>query len=231
MPFKKAKIAIIDYDLGNTQSVSNALEFLGYKTIISDKKEVLMTADALILPGVGAFEIAMNAIKQRNLIEILSEIVLIHKKPILGICLGMQLLATTSEENAPENNPHKGLDFIAGNVRKITPTLHASVPHVGWNNIESTQNSVLYERLNQNSNQNNGQNNQNDNQNNQSKNFYFDHTFYFDCDAKYQSSVCDYGGLKLTAAVQKDNIFGVQFHPEKSQNNGLRLFRGFIENI
>ncbi len=216
MTHKKAKIAIIDYGLGNTQSVSNALEFLGYKTIISDKKEVLMAADALILPGVGAFEIAMNAIKQRNLIEILSEIVLIHKKPILGICLGMQLLATFSDENATENNPHKGLNFIAGNVQKITPIIHATIPHVGWNNIETTQNSILYQRLNE---------------SNTSNNFYFDHTFYFDCEAKYQSSICDYGGLKLTAAVQKDNIFGVQFHPEKSQNNGLRLFRGFIENI
>lgn len=208
MRYKNTQIAIIDYDLGNTYSVQNAVEFLGYKVYVTDEYDKLKKANALILPGVGAFEPAIQSILRKNLDKILAELVLHEKKPLLGICLGMQLLATTSEENGL----HKGLNFIEGNVRKIMPKNNATVPHVGWNDLVITQESKIYKGLKDN------------------KNFYFDHSYHFDCEDKYISAFCNYGDLQLTASIQKENIYGVQFHPEKSQNNGLRLFRAFIEN-
>lgn len=209
MKNRNATIAIIDYDLGNTKSVSNAIQYLGYKTIITSEQEILAKADILILPGVGAFEEAMKSINAKKLDKILNELVIKEQKPIIGICLGMQLLATHSEENGL----FEGLNFIEGEIKKIIPTHKVSVPHVGWNDLQCDGNSILFKNLLE------------------SKNFYFDHSFYFDCNKKYVSSSCNYGGLEITASVQKNNIFGVQFHPEKSHNNGLRLFRSFIENI
>ncbi|PKQ70840.1 imidazole glycerol phosphate synthase subunit HisH [Raineya orbicola] len=208
MKYKNIQVAIIDYDLGNTYSVLNAIEFLGYKVFVTSEYEKLKKANAIILPGVGAFEAAIKSIVRKELDKILTELVLQEQKPLLGICLGMQLLANTSEENGL----HQGLGFIEGNVKKITPKSKAAVPHVGWNDLNIIQNSKIYSRLKD------------------SKNFYFDHSYHFECESQYISATCNYGGLSLVASVQKNNIFGVQFHPEKSQNNGLRLFRAFIEN-
>ncbi len=208
MKYKHTQIAIIDYDLGNTYSVLNAIEFLGYKVLVTSDYEKLKKADAIILPGVGAFEAAIKSIIRKGLDKILAELVLQEQKPLLGICLGMQLLANSSEENGF----HQGLGFIEGSVKKIIPISDATVPHVGWNDLNMVQDSKIYSKLKD------------------SKNFYFDHSYYFECESKYVSATCSYGGLSLAASVQKNNIFGVQFHPEKSQNNGLRLFRAFIEN-
>jgi imidazole glycerol-phosphate synthase subunit HisH len=208
MKYKNAQIAIIDYDLGNTQSVKNAIEYLGYKVWVSDEYEKLKKADALILPGVGAFEAAMNSIQKKQLDKIIQELVIAHQKPILGICLGMQLLASTSEENGI----HHGLNLIEGNVKKIIPKTNVTVPHVGWNDLVIKSEVKIYQNLKG------------------SKNFYFDHSYYYDCESQYISASCQYGGLSITASIQKNNVMGVQFHPEKSQNNGLRLFRSFIEN-
>lgn len=203
------KIVIVDYGIGNTYSVSNAIGYLGYhKLKISDQEKVIAEADALILPGVGAFEVCINNLREKHLDTILSEQVLVKKKPILGICVGMQMLATFSQENGL----HKGLNWIEGGVKKLELLKQYAVPHVGWNNVKFNVKTPLFDRLEENC------------------NFYFDHSFYFDCDEKYVSAYCDYG-IKLTAAVQRDNIFGVQFHPEKSQTTGLKSFRSFFNAL
>jgi len=203
------KIVIVDYGIGNTHSVSNAIRYLGYKKLkISDQEKTIDEADILILPGVGAFEEAMNNLRSRNLHQILNEQILVKKKPILGICLGMQMLATHSEENGI----YEGLNWIDGRVKKLELPKNYAIPHVGWNNVTVNKVGPLFNRNTQNS------------------NFYFDHSYYFDCDEKYVTGFCDYG-IKVTAAVQSKNIFGVQFHPEKSQTNGLKLFRGFFNSV
>ena len=202
-------IVIIDYGVGNTHSVLNAIKFLGYKNItISDNETIIKKSDALILPGVGAFEECINNLIVRNLDKILNESVIINKKPILGICVGMQLLATNSEENGL----HNGLDWIKGSVQKIKAPKPLSVPHVGWNDVKNMNQNILFNR------------------NVDNANFYFDHSYHFVCDENYVAGYCDYGS-RITAAVQRENIFGVQFHPEKSQTNGLKLFRSFFNSI
>jgi glutamine amidotransferase len=205
----KQKIVIVDYGIGNTQSVNNALQYLGYhKLKITDNAAFIEEADLLILPGVGAFDEGIGNLKSRRLDDLLSEEVLVKKKPVLGICLGMQLFATYSEENGR----HDGLNWIEGAVVKLSLPPGYSVPHVGWNNVVVKSTSPLYNRVENNS------------------NYYFDHSYHFQCDDKYISGYCDYG-ITITASVQKDNIFGVQFHPEKSQTNGLKLFRSLINAI
>jgi len=203
------EIVIIDYGVGNTYSVMNAIKTLGYRniTISADEKKI-NAADALILPGVGAFEACISNIKQRKLDEILGDAVLIRKKPILGICVGMQLLADTSEENGL----HEGLGWIPGSVKKINAPKHFPIPHVGWNEIIFAQESCLQSNKSVN------------------PNFYFDHSYHFVCEDEYVAAFCEYG-VKIIAAVQRDNIFGVQFHPEKSQVSGLKLFRSFFNSI
>lgn len=202
-------IVIVDYGVGNTYSVSNAIRHLGYQKMkISDDESVISNADVIILPGVGAFDEAMRNLKHRHLDDILNEQIIVRKKPILGICVGMQLLATYSEENGK----HEGLNYIEGVVKKLDIPKTFSVPHVGWNDISIQTKEPVFTK--------------NDDQ----SNFYFDHSYYFDCEEKYVSAYCDYS-IKVTAAVQKDNIFGVQFHPEKSQVSGLKLFRGFFNSI
>ena len=203
------KICIVDYEVGNTYSVFHALEYLGYSKVkITDKENVISEAEALILPGVGAFDEAAKNLRKRNLDKILNEQVLVKKKPILGICVGMQMLATHSEENGI----HEGLNWIEGRVKKLELPEGFRVPHVGWNNVNIDNKAPLFQK------------------NITSTNFYFDHSYHFNCESKYISSWCDYG-VKVTASVQKDNIFGVQFHPEKSQSNGLKLFRNFFNFV
>ncbi|MCW7471394.1 imidazole glycerol phosphate synthase subunit HisH [Leptospira kanakyensis] len=203
------RICIIDYGVGNTESVSNALQYLGYKKLVlSDQYHEIEKADVLILPGVGAFGEAKKNLDARNLVDILNEFVLVKKKTILGICLGMQLLATNSEENGF----HSGLNWIPGKVKKLSLPEGYLIPHVGWNSIEITKETPLYNKLHSGS------------------NFYFDHSFHYECEKQYISAHCNYG-IQIAASVQKDNIFGVQFHPEKSQNVGLKLFRSFFNSV
>ncbi len=203
------KIVIIDYGIGNVHSVMNAISFLGYKKLkITANESTINEADVLILPGVGAFDESIKNLRARNLHHILSEIVLVKKKPILGICIGMQMLAASSEENGF----HEGLNWIEGSVKKLVLPKEFAIPHVGWNNVNFVNTEPLFVRNMANS------------------HFYFDHSYYFDCEEKYISGYCDYG-KRMPAAIQKENIFGVQFHPEKSQNNGLKLFRSFFNSI
>ena len=204
----KLKVVIVDYGVGNTHSVANAIKVLGYQVEISKEVDKIRNAHALILPGVGAFEKAINNLREHNLDEILSEEVLIKAKPILGICLGMQMMATISEENGL----HKGLNWIPGKVVKLAPENNLPVPHVGWNNLE-IRDGKLYNRLAD------------------SPHFYFDHSFHFRPDnASHISAICNYAG-EVIAAIQFNNICGVQFHPEKSQIAGLKVFRSFLNSV
>lgn len=202
------KILIIDYGVGNDQSVINALESLGYDFLVSNKKKDVENAKVFILPGVGAFGEAMKNLEKFKITQLLKHQVLKKKKPILGICLGFQVFADWSEENGF----HKGLGFIKGGVVRFKEKKGFRVPHVGWNTIQIIKKDPLFSKLKD------------------SSNFYFDHSYYLKCDRKYTSATCDYG-KEVVVAVQKDNIFGVQFHPEKSQNNGLKLFKSFFDNL
>jgi imidazole glycerol-phosphate synthase subunit HisH len=205
----KKNIAIIDYGVGNTHSVKEAMALLDCNVSITNDPQKLEKADALILPGVGAFEAAMDNLHQRDLIGPLNEIVVKGKKPILGICLGMQLLADYSEENGY----HEGLGWIKGKVVRIEPKKNIRVPHVGWNDVEVKNAEPLFERIN-------GE-----------ANFYFDHSYHFiPTDENNVVARVGYGD-PIVAAVKMDNIHGVQFHPEKSQITGLRLLKGFLNSI
>lgn len=205
---KRPDVLVIDYKVGNHLSIINALTFLGYNFMVSNKQEDIVNAPSYILPGVGAFGEAMKNLQELGIVDCLNEQVLVKKKPILGICLGMQVMADDSEENGR----HRGLGWVAGRVIKIEARENLRVPHVGWNDIEIRKKEPLFARLGD------------------SPNFYFDHSYHFVCDQENIAANCSYGG-KITAAVQKGNIFGVQFHPEKSQNNGLKLFRGYFNYL
>ena len=206
----KNKIVIIDYNVGNTNSIFNALKYLGYNVSISNSANDIEKADFLILPGVGAFEEAMNNIKRLDLLKILDNNVLKNKKPILGICLGMQILATDSEENGL----HYGLNWIPGSVKKIKINSSLKVPHVGWNEVVQKSNKNIFFS----------------NSIFDKPNFYWDHSYYFDCEDEYKIAICNYE-IEIPAIIGKDNIFGIQFHPEKSQTNGLRIFRSLFNHF
>lgn len=203
----KGKVVIVDYHVGNINSVYNAVKRLGYNVIISNKRNEIEESDALIMPGVGAFAEAINNINQLNLKPILNDQVLYKKKPVLGICIGMQLMADFSEENGL----YEGLGWIPGAVKKIPYQEALLVPHVGWNEINPVfGKEILFS-----------------NAEFENPCFYWDHSYYFDCKVEYKAATVEYGST-LSAIIAKENIFGVQFHPEKSQTNGLRLFRSFF---
>lgn len=203
------KIAIIDYGMGNVQSVANALEFLGYTATITDDHDLLKAADAYILPGVGAFAEAMNNLRARHLIPLLHRQVIEAGKPILGICLGMQLFLQSSEEMGL----HEGFGWIEGKVIAMTPDSTLRVPHVGWNDIIAKEDASLFAGVNKDA------------------HFYFDHSYHVVCEERYVSAKCQYGSYELTAALQHKNVFATQFHPEKSQTKGLKLLRNFLNFI
>jgi len=204
----KNKILIIDYGVGNDQSVINVIDFLGYDFLVSNKKEDILKSSAYILPGVGAFNEAMKNLNSLGIAELLKKQVLSNKKPIFGICLGFQVLADYSEENGF----HEGLGFIKGGVVKLEAKRGLRVPHVGWNTLKIIKKDPLFSNIDK------------------EPSFYFDHSYHLRCDNSYISAECFYG-RDIAVAVQKDNIFGVQFHPEKSQNNGLKLFRSFFNYL
>jgi imidazole glycerol-phosphate synthase subunit HisH len=203
---RPTRIDIIDYGMGNLQSVRNALERVGCEVRVSSDAAGMSGADALILPGVGAFGEAMSNLQQRKLIEPLRRSVLDEGKPILGICLGMQLLADSSEERGD----YRGLSLIPGKIREIPVSSELRLPHIGWNGVSVRKSDPLFRSIPD------------------GGDFYFVHSYRFECDSAYVAGVTDYG-TETIAAVQKDCIFGVQFHPERSQQKGLRLLRNFVD--
>ena len=185
----KITIGIIDNQLGNISSVANAINFLGENFVISSSTSVLESVDAYILPGVGAFPQAINNFQRNGYEEFLENQILIKRKPFLGICLGMQMLADTSEEQQIT----RGLGWISGSVTKIQHNDLHPIPHVGWNNLRQKISSPLLEKLDS------------------SPNFYFDHSYEFIVkDVKNVVATCEYG-KEITSLIAKNNIFGTQF--------------------
>lgn len=200
-------VCIVDYGLGNLTSVKNTLEVLGVPSVISSSLEDIQDATHLILPGVGSFKHGMDGLEGRGLIPILREEVCTKKKKILGICLGMQLFATYGFENGK----YKGLDFIKGKVIEIDTTQSKlRLPHIGWNTVHVAGTHILTEGFEA------------------DPIFYFVHSYqYIPEDSNIIAGTCDYG-ISITALIEHVNIFGAQFHPEKSQEDGLRIFRNFL---
>ena len=204
-------IMIIDSGLGNTRSVANAFLSLGYLSVqVSARAADLKEASHIILPGVGAFGEGMSLLAKRNLIDPLREEVLGRKKPFLGICLGMQLLASQGSEMGM----YRGLDWIEGSVDRLpVDTAQYRLPHVGWNDVRAKASSRLLDG------------------NPSVLQFYFVHSYHFiPRDPAVIAGTCDYG-INFAAAVERENICGVQFHPEKSQRDGLQLLSHFVKNF
>lgn len=199
------KICIINTDSGNQKSVYNAINNLNYSVKISNTKKDLEDSTHLILPGVGAYKNLMSKITELKLNEILLEQTRIKKKPFLGICVGMQILSTFGYEFEKSS----GLDYIKGKVTKLKTTNYR-LPHVGWNSLNIKKNSELFKELDENS------------------YFYFVHSYIFEVENNLNIlSVTNYD-IDFVSSVQKENLFGVQFHPEKSQKSGLLVLKNFI---
>ncbi len=193
-------IAIIDYGAGNIFSVKNALDYIGAKSALTKEPDDIRNADALILPGVGAFPWAMKKLAESGLVDVIKEEAV--KKPFLGICLGMQLLF----EKSYEFEETEGLGFIKGNV-KLMETGDMSLPHIGWNKLEINHDCELLQGVGE-------------------AYVYFVHSYAAECSPDAVSAYCDYAG-KRTALVNKGTIYGAQFHPEKSGEAGLNILRRF----
>lgn len=200
-------IAIIDYGMGNLFSVRKVLESLGVNVEITNDPEKILAADKLILPGVGHFGKAMENLKRLNLIEVLNTAVLEHKTPILGICLGMQLMAKRSEEGDTE-----GLGWFDAEVVKfkVKDQLHFKVPHVGWNRIQVNTLSKLMSNIDD------------------ETEFYFVHSYYMKLKDPAETLNTTVYEEAFTSAVEKGNIFGVQYHPEKSHDVGEVVLANFV---
>lgn len=202
-------IAIIDYGMGNVRSLSNALEYLGADVMLSADPQELADADRLLLPGVGAFGDAMAAINASGLRDTLDRLAMVDKKPVLGVCLGMQLFAKSSVEHGN----HAGLGWLDAEILPILAAPPAKVPHVGWNAVDFADDEWLFKGLPS------GE-----------SDYYFVHSFHMVCaDPADLAGTTDHGG-KITAAVRRDNLVATQFHPEKSQDNGLQLLQNWLDH-
>lgn len=200
-------VVIIDYGLGNLASVAKAFKKAGAEIIISSHNNQISKADHLVLPGQGAFADGINNIRKLKLDKIIYQQVLKNKKPILGICLGMQLMADIGHENGI----HRGLGLIAGETIKIKPSDNIRLPHIGWDNVDLVKKSPLFSEIPNGS------------------DFYFLHSYHLAPSNKsFVSATCDYG-QEFAVAIQKDNIFSTLFHPEKSQELGLQIIKNFLE--
>ena len=193
-------IVIVDYEMGNKRSIVNALSYLGYSATVSQDAKTIQNADALILPGVGAFKDAMENIRRLSLQAPLEDAVLGKKTPLFGICLGMQILASEGFEGGKT----KGLGFIDATVEPLGSL------HVGFNSIEILQKEPLYVTIEEDT------------------HFYFDHSYHMVTPLENIAARTLYHDKLVCASIQKNNIFATQFHPEKSQRAGLKLLRNFL---
>lgn len=201
-------IAVVDYDMGNLHSVCKGLENVGAVPKITDDPAVIYQADAVVLPGVGSFDPAMQNLTSRGLIEpIISAIA--SGKPFLGICLGLQILFESSEEGI-----EPGLGVISGTVRRFRSEPGLTIPHMGWNQLQFAQDVSLWQNLPA------------------QPWVYFVHSYYVDpVDPKVRSAMVTHGSQNVTAAIAKDNLMAVQFHPEKSSSTGLQMLSNFVMQV
>lgn len=202
-------IAVVDYGMGNLHSVCKGLENVGAVPKITDSPAIIEQADAVVLPGVGSFDPAMQNLRSRNLIEPIKSVIA-SRKPFLGICLGMQILLESSEEGV-----EPGLGVIAGKVRRFRSEPGLTIPHMGWNQLQFTQRDLpLWQNLPS------------------DPWVYFVHSYYVDpVDWEVRSAIVTHGSQNVTAAIAKDNLMAVQFHPEKSSSTGLQMLSNFVSQV
>ena len=199
-------IAIIDYDAGNIKSVEKALVSLGQEVCVTRDRDVILSADKVILPGVGSFGDAMEKIRSFDLESVILEVVR-KKTPFLGICLGLQLLFERSDESPGV----KGLSILEGEIIRIPDEENLKIPHIGWNSLKYPNEGRLFQGITEES------------------YVYFVHSYYLNAkDKKIVKATTEYGAL-IEASVEKDNVFACQFHPEKSSDVGLKILKNFVE--
>ncbi|MCX7667559.1 MAG: imidazole glycerol phosphate synthase subunit HisH [Atribacterota bacterium] len=199
-------IAIVDYGIGNLHSVSKALQRLGKEIEITQSREILQKAEAIVLPGVGSFGEAVENMEKNGLVEAIRE-AHVEGKPVLGICLGLQLFFERSQESPRK----KGLAFIPGEVRKLPPT--SKIPHIGWNRVYFKKQNVAIEGIPQ------------------GRFFYFANSFYaVPEDESCVVGICNYN-VVIPAMVNADHLFGVQFHPEKSGRWGMKFLENWVKSL
>ena len=203
------QITIVEYGSGNVLSAQKSFikvtndNNINSKVLISNDLKDIKNSSHIVLPGQGAFNTCMEGLKNKpGLIEELYDFAIVKKKPFLGICIGMQMLATSSEENGF----HKGLGWIEGKI-KLLPSKQLKMPHMGWNSVRPTNNNNLISGTND---------------------YYFVHSYYFDCKNNENILAETQYGMNFTSIVGKENIYGVQFHPEKSSSQGLSLIKNFV---
>lgn len=202
-------IKIVNYGSGNIRAIGNIYDRLNIKYEVAETPNALKGAEKIILPGVGAFDETMGMLNKSGFREILDELVLGLQIPILGICVGMQILSEGSEEGTLD-----GLGWIKGSVRKIDKNLlehKPKLPHLGWNSVEIKKYSPLLENVEP------------------INGFYFIHSYYFECTDANDELTTTFYGKRFSSSVNKENITGVQFHPEKSHHNGINLLRNFSQ--
>lgn len=204
-------IAIIDYNTGNCGSIANMIRKLGGQCVITERPDEILSAERLILPGVGTFDHGMSELQRRGLIPVMEEAVFARGIPILGICLGMQLFCRSSEEGTAA-----GLGWIPARTVRFRPERVADpagirIPHMGWNHLQLQRSHPLFDDLPP------------------SPRFYFVHSFHVECDAADGVAVARHG-YEFVAAIARGRVTGVQFHPEKSHKFGMHLFRSFLRD-
>lgn len=198
-------IAIIDYDAGNLRSVEKALLSIGKDAIVTRDSDEILSADKVILPGVGAFGDAMKKLGEYGLVDTIHEAV-DSGKPFLGICLGLQLLFRRSDES----DGVEGLSILPGEILRIPDAPGIKIPHIGWNSLEVSEGARLFKGLGEN------------------PYVYFVHSYYLKADDdSIVAATAEYGGTLIHASVQKDNVYACQFHPEKSGSVGMQILKNF----
>ena len=201
-------ITIIDYGMGNLGSIANMIKKVGGKSVITSNKDEIKKAKKLLLPGVGAFDNAVKNLKNLDLWDLIKEKVLVEKNPIMGICLGMQLLTKGSEEGKLE-----GFGFIDAYTKKFTfENNKLKIPHMGWNIVKLQKTSKLFQGME-----------------NQENRFYFVHSYAVECYEEKDILTTTFYGYEFVSSFEKENIIGCQFHPEKSHKFGMALFKNFVE--
>jgi glutamine amidotransferase len=202
-------ITIINYGLGNIKAIANIYERLNISYKIANIPNDVKDSERILLPGVGAFDEAMRLLCESGFKDILDHEVLVNKIPVLGICVGMQILGKSSEEGSLA-----GLGWISGKVKKIDKNILVympKLPHLGWNSIEIKRKTVLLDNINE------------------EDGFYFLHSYFFQCDDERNIIAITHYGDKFASVINNENIYGVQFHPEKSHCNGIQLLKNFAE--